>query len=67
MDSTPTATCNVSYLLSLEWNLAVDHISNYDVLRLRKMRRHYGDGVVLERGTSSTLLTMSSKERVACA
>jgi hypothetical protein len=67
MDSTLTATCNVSYLLSLEGNLARDHIANYYVLRLCKMRRHSGDEVVLERGTSSTLLTMSSKEQVACA
>jgi hypothetical protein len=47
----PTTTYNVSYLLSLKWNLAGGHIANNYVLRLRKMRRHSREGVVFERGT----------------
>jgi hypothetical protein len=58
MDSTPTATCNVSYLLSLKWNLASNHIANYYVLRLCEMRRHSRERVVFERGTSSTVRTV---------
>jgi hypothetical protein len=45
MDSTPTATCNVSYLLSLKRSLTGDHIANYYVLGLCKMRRHSGQGI----------------------
>jgi hypothetical protein len=41
MDRTPIATCNVSYLLSLEWNFAGDHIANYYVLRLCDAAQFY--------------------------